>query len=98
MSKLNPDFRNFLKGALGYSAGAVTGVLFIFITARLGLVSWLFSLIDENQVLVKVLGIPRLRRADARTGRGCFGRCGRLVPGFHPWRFAQTASGDRQRA
>ncbi len=58
MSKLNPNLRNFLKGALGYSAGAVAGVLFIFITARLGLVSWLFSLIDENQVLVKVLGIP----------------------------------------
>jgi membrane protein YqaA with SNARE-associated domain len=32
--------------------------LFIFVTARLGLVSWLFSLIDENQVLVKVLGVP----------------------------------------
>ncbi len=58
MSKLNPDLRNFLKGALGYSAGAAACVLFIFVTARLGLVSWLFSLIDENQVLVKVLGVP----------------------------------------
>jgi len=58
MSKLMPDLRNFLRGALGYLAGALAGSLFIFITARLGLVSWLFGLIDENQVLVKVLSIP----------------------------------------
>ena len=58
MTKLHPDLRNFLKGALGYLLGVAAGVLFIFVTSRLGLVSWLFGLIDDNQVLVKILGIP----------------------------------------
>jgi phosphatidylserine/phosphatidylglycerophosphate/cardiolipin synthase-like enzyme len=58
MSRLNPDLRNFLTGALGYLAGTAAGILFVFIAAQLGLVRWLFSLIDENQTLIKLLAIP----------------------------------------
>jgi phosphatidylserine/phosphatidylglycerophosphate/cardiolipin synthase-like enzyme len=58
MAKINPDLRNFLKGALGYLTGSVGGILFIFISARMGMIRWLFGLIDENQILVKLFGIP----------------------------------------
>lgn len=58
MRNLNPNLRDFLYGALGYTAGAVTGFLFIFLVSQLGLVRWLFGLIDENQFLVQILAIP----------------------------------------
>ncbi|MGW8250752.1 MAG: hypothetical protein ACWGO1_08930, partial [Anaerolineales bacterium] len=58
MSRLNPDLRNFLTGALGYLGGAAGGVLFVFIVAKLGLVRWLFSLIDVNQILIRLLAVP----------------------------------------
>src|SRR5512139_752584 len=58
MSRLHPDLRNFLTGALSYLTGAAAGLLFIFIASKLGLVGWLFGLIDENQVLIQVLAIP----------------------------------------
>ncbi len=58
MSNLNPDLRNFLTGALGYLAGAAAGFTFVFIAAQLGLVRWLFNLIDENQMLIQILAIP----------------------------------------
>jgi len=58
MSRLHPDLRNILTGALGYLTGAAAGFLFIFIASKLGLVRWLFGLIDENQTLVQILAIP----------------------------------------
>jgi hypothetical protein len=58
MSKANPDFRNFLTGALGYLAGLLGGVLFVILVARVGLVGWLIGLIDESQVLVQVIAKP----------------------------------------
>ena len=58
MDKLNPDLRNFLRGAIGYLGGAAAGFLFVFLAARLGFVRFLFGLIDENQILVRVLAIP----------------------------------------
>jgi len=58
MSKLNPDFRNILTGGLGYLGGALAGFLFVLITAQLGLVRWLVSLVDESQSLIKVLAVP----------------------------------------
>ena len=58
MRNLNPNIRDFLNGALGYTAGAVVGFLFIILASRLGLVSWIFNLIDENQSLVQILAIP----------------------------------------
>jgi hypothetical protein len=58
MRNLNPNIRDFLNGALGYTAGAVVGFLFIILASQLGLVRWLFNLIDENQSLVQILAIP----------------------------------------
>ena len=58
MRNLNIYLRDFLYGALGYTAGGLAGFLFIFLVSQLGLVRWLFGLIDENQVLVQILAIP----------------------------------------
>lgn len=58
MKSQNPDMRNFISGGLGYSLGAVAGVLFIFLVAKIGLAEWLFRLIDNSQALLQLLGIP----------------------------------------
>lgn len=57
MSKLHPDVRNFLRGALGYLVGATSGFLFIFIVSRLGLVRWLSGFVDESQDLIRLLAL-----------------------------------------
>lgn len=74
--KSNQDLRNFLKGALGYLTGAVGGVLFILIAGRLGLTRWLFGLIDENQVLVKLLAVPVLAGLMLALGGAVLGGIG----------------------
>lgn len=56
MKSQNPDFRNFLTGGLGYSLGALAGVLFIFLSSKLGFAGWLFGLIDQNQTFLQLLG------------------------------------------
>jgi phosphatidylserine/phosphatidylglycerophosphate/cardiolipin synthase-like enzyme len=76
MSKLNSGQRNFLKGALFYIAGAAAGFFFIFVAARLGLVSKLVGLIDENQYLVKLLGIPVSAGLVLALGGGILGSLG----------------------
>ena len=58
MKSQNPDVRNFMTGALGYSLGAVAGFIFIYLVACIGVAEWLFSLIDKNQTLLQLLGIP----------------------------------------
>ena len=58
MHKNNPNLRNFLIGAAGYTIGVLAGLLFIWLVARLGLVRWLFNFVDENQILVQILAIP----------------------------------------
>ena len=57
MKSENPDLRNFLTGALGYSLGAIGGFVFIFLVARLGVVDWLVGLIDKDQTFWQLLGI-----------------------------------------
>ncbi len=57
MKNQNPDLRNFLTGAIGYSLGAIGGFVFIFLVARLGVVEWLVDLIDKDQTFWQLLGI-----------------------------------------
>lgn len=58
MSISRPDLRNFLTGAFGYLVGLLAGVLFIILVARVGLVGWLVGLIEEDQVLIKLIAKP----------------------------------------
>jgi phosphatidylserine/phosphatidylglycerophosphate/cardiolipin synthase-like enzyme len=90
MAKLNPDMRNFIKGALGYTTGAAAGVFFIFITSRLGLVRWFFGLIDDNQVLVKILGIPVFAGLMLALG-------GAVLGGVGGWSLASVLGVTRKR-
>ncbi len=52
----NTNLQNFLTGGIGYTLGAVAAVLFVYLVSKLGLAGWLFSLIDQNQVLLQLLG------------------------------------------
>lgn len=60
MENNNLDRHNFLTGGIGYLVGAVAGFLFIFLADRLGLVDFLFNLVDQNQTLVQILAVPVL--------------------------------------
>ena len=53
----NTHLRNFLTGGAGYTLGAAAGVLVIYLASKLGLARWLFSLIDQNQSLLQLLGV-----------------------------------------
>ena len=52
----NTNLRNFLYGASGYALGGVVGFLFVVLVSKLGLARWLFNLIDQNQLLLQLLG------------------------------------------
>ena len=52
----NTNLRNFLTGGIGYTLGAIAGVLCIYLVSKLGLAGWLFGLIDQNQSLLQLLG------------------------------------------
>ena len=52
----NSNLRYFLTGGIGYAIGTLAGVLVIYLVSRLGLARWLFSLIDQNQSLLQLLG------------------------------------------
>ena len=58
MKNLNPNLRSFLINGLGYTAGAVVGFLFIYLFRALGLTTWLFSLVDEEQTFLQILAVP----------------------------------------
>ena len=58
MEKLKPGSRSFLINGLGYVAGAVVGYLGIYLFGRLGLTTWLFNLVGEEQAFLKLLAIP----------------------------------------
>ena len=58
MENLKPSARAFLLNGLGYVAGAVVGYLAIYLFGRLGLTTWLFGLVDEEQTFLKLLAIP----------------------------------------
>ena len=55
---LKPGKGRILINGLGYVAGAVVGYLFIYLFGRLGLASWLFGLVDEQQTFLQILAIP----------------------------------------
>jgi phosphatidylserine/phosphatidylglycerophosphate/cardiolipin synthase-like enzyme len=56
MKNQNPNLRNFLTGALGYTLGAIAGVAFIVLAAWIDVVDWLTGLIDPNQAFWQLLG------------------------------------------
>jgi hypothetical protein len=58
MEKRSSNSRSILINGLGYVAGAVVGYLFIYLIGRLGLASWLFSLVDEEQTFLQILAVP----------------------------------------
>jgi len=58
MENENSNSRSFLINGLGYGAGAVVGYLFVYLAGRLGLASWLFSLVDEQQTFLQILAVP----------------------------------------
>jgi len=57
MNGKNVNLRNFLIGGAGYTVGAISGVLLISLFSKLGVAGWLLSLIDQNQVFLKLLGV-----------------------------------------
>ena len=57
MKNQNPDLRNFLTGALGYTLGAIASVVFIGLIARIGVVGWLVNLINPDQAFWQLLGM-----------------------------------------
>jgi len=52
----NTNLRNFLYGAAGYTLGGIAGFIMVVLVSELGLARWLFSLIDQNQILLQLLG------------------------------------------
>jgi len=54
---MNDYWKKFLISGLGYMAGALFGFLFIVLVSWMGLAGWLFSLINQNQSLIQILGI-----------------------------------------
>jgi hypothetical protein len=50
--------RTFLITGLGYVAGAIVGYLAIYLFGRLGLSTWLFNLVDEEQTFLQLLAVP----------------------------------------
>ncbi|HBY09198.1 MAG TPA: hypothetical protein DEH22_16000 [Chloroflexi bacterium] len=57
MKNQNPDLRNFITGALGYSLGALAGFAWIFLISKLGVTRWLAGFINNNQMFLQLLGI-----------------------------------------
>ncbi len=53
----NTNLLNFLIGGAGYTLGALAGVLVIYLVSKLGVVRELFSLIDQNQSFLQLLGV-----------------------------------------
>jgi len=58
MEKPTPNSRSVLINGLGYAAGVFVGYLFIYLFGRLGLASWLFNLVDEEQTFLQILAVP----------------------------------------
>ena len=48
MKKQNPDIRNFLTGALGYTLGAVAGFIFIVLVTWIGIVDDLSGQLEDT--------------------------------------------------
>ncbi len=90
MNKLHPDLRNFLTGALGYLAGAAAALLLIVLAARFNLLRGLLSLIDQDQTLVKVLGIPVFAGL-------ILALCGAVLGGIGGWVLAKRLGVTRKR-
>ena len=79
MEKLNSNSRNFLINGLGYVAGAVVGYLFIYLIGRLGFVTWLFSLVGEEQTFLQLLAVPLIAWLMLALGGGIAGGIGGWV-------------------
>ena len=79
MEKQNLNSRNFMLNGLGYVAGAVVGYLFIYLFGRLGLSDWLFDLVDEEQLFLKILAIPLIAWFMLALGGGITGVIGGWV-------------------
>ena len=77
--KLNPGLYNFLVGAFGYLGGAVAGFLFIYLAGRLGLTTWLFNLVGEEQTFLQLLAVPLIAGFTLALGGGITGAIGGWV-------------------
>jgi len=58
MDKPRLSWNKYLQGALGYTIGAIAGILFIFIFNKLGLARAILSTVQDSQALVKLVAIP----------------------------------------
>lgn len=58
MENLQPRTRSFLVNGLGYVAGAVVGYLAIYLFRQLGITTWLFSLVDNEQTFLQLFAVP----------------------------------------
>lgn len=76
MEKIKPGTRAFLLNGLGYVTGAIVGYLFIYLASRLGLTSWLFSLVDEQQTFLQILAVPFIAWFLLALGGGITGGIG----------------------
>ena len=89
MKNHNFNTISLLINGLGYVAGAIFGFLFIYLAGRLGLVDWLFDLVDEQQTILQILAIPILAWILLALG-------GAITGGIGGWVLANSIGTDRK--
>jgi len=57
MKAKNSILRIFLSSGIGYTLGALAGIVFIYLISKLGLSRWIISLINQNQIFQRLLGV-----------------------------------------
>jgi hypothetical protein len=93
----NSNLRYFLTGGIGYAIGTLAGVLVIYLVSRLGLARWLFSLIDQNQSLLQLLGVLLIVGLLLTLGGAVIGGIGgwslaRIMNTSHPARLIASSA------
>jgi len=89
MENLKPRTRTFLLNGLGYVAGAVVGYLAIYLLGQFGIVTWLFSLIGEEQTFLQLLAVPLIAWLMLALG-------GALTGGIGGWVLANSIGTERR--
>ena len=93
----NKNLGYFLTGGIGYAVGTLAGVLFIYLVSKLGFARWLFSLIDQNQSLLQLLGVLLIVGLLLALGGAVIGGIGgwsltRIMNTSHPARLIASSA------
>lgn len=89
MKNIGPELRSFLINGFGYVAGAIVGYLYIYLIGRLGLTSWLFNLVGEEQTFLQLLAVPLIAWFMLTLG-------GAITGGIGGWILASSIKTERR--